>query len=326
MSSNIDREIVVNQLLRFKQDVVQSVSNVVIGYEDVIHNILIAFLCGGHALLTGLPGLGKTLCVKTLSAVLGLNFKRIQFTPDLMPSDIIGLEILQQAKNSTNFKFVEGPIFSNIILADEINRTPPKTQSALLEAMEERQITFAGKTFPLPFPFFVMGTQNPIEMEGTYPLPEAQLDRFLMSIHLTYPNLEHEKQIALLDESKKNSMIPKKNLFTIKNFKIWQSFLNKVTITNTLLEKTIQSVRNTRKGDSKNITNSYVEYGAGPRATQFLIKAARVDALLHGHTIVREENIRRVFSPVLRHRIKLNYVAINENITEETFLDQCLVI
>ncbi len=310
----------------FRDKTQQIAGKYLIGYGEIIDDILTAFLAGGHVILIGLPGLGKTLLVKTLSAAWGLDFSRIQFTPDLLPSDITGTEILQEKVGRSKrvervFEFQKGPLFANLVLADEINRTPPKTQSALLQAMEERQVTVGRRTYSLPEPFMVMATQNPIEMEGTYPLPEAQLDRFLMSLNFSYPTAEEEKQIAMLntgqlDFSKIKSIVNQKTIMG------WRTLIDKVVLPDSILDKILAGVRATRPGESAT-ADRYGEYGAGPRATQFVVRASRARALLLGESIVTEGILQMVFNDVLRHRIILNYVALAEKVQVDDYLSEC---
>lgn len=324
MASSIKQQ--VKAVHDFRQKTQAAAGKYLIGYEHLVDNILTAFLADGHVILIGLPGLGKTLLVKTLSSLWGLNFSRVQFTPDLLPSDITGTEILQEKVRNKRtervFEFQKGPIFANLVLADEINRTPPKTQSALLQAMEEKEVTVGRRTLALPAPFMVMATQNPIEMEGTYPLPEAQLDRFLMSLHFSYPTVEEEKQIALLnlqgvDFSKIKSLTSSKAIMS------YRSLVDKVVLPDSILDNMIKTIRNTRPGESS-VADRFGEYGAGPRATQFLVRASRARALLMGETVVTEQIFADVFKNVLRHRIILNYVALAEKVSVDDYLDECL--
>jgi MoxR-like ATPase len=278
----------------------------IIGQHEVIEQTLITLFCGGNCLLIGVPGLAKTKLIQTISQALDLSFKRIQFTPDLMPSDIVGSEILDMNKQ---FQFIEGPIFANLILADEINRTPPKTQSALLEAMQEKEVTVAGKTLKLPSPFFVMATQNPIEQEGTYPLPEAQLDRFMYSIHLDYPSISEEinivKSTTSDSESKINPILNTEELIAI------QKLVRKIPVTDHVLEYAVKLVARTRpsSADATELTRKYISWGAGPRASQFLILAAKCIAMTKGKYSPDIEDVQTAAIPVLSHRIFKNYQA-----------------
>ena len=301
---------------------------VIIGQKDVLQFIFIALLCRGHILLEGVPGLGKTLIIKTISDILKLNFSRIQFTPDLMPSDITGTEIIAQDINTgqREFKFIKGPIFSNIILADEINRTPPKTQSALLEAMQENSVTIGVETHNLDWPFFVLATQNPIEQEGTYPLPEAQLDRFMFNIVINYPSFEDEKNVVkintTLQEVILNEVISKEDL------KKYQELIINVPISDNVIEYAVDFVHKTRphNKNSPKITNKYIEWGAGPRASTYLILAAKAHAILNENSTPEINDIKAVIKPVLRHRIIPNFNAEAEGIKRDDILDELLSI
>lgn len=305
----------------------EEVSKILIGYHSVVDDILTALLANGHVLIIGLPGLGKTLLVKTLAYLWGLDFKRIQFTPDLMPSDITGSEILQESADKKNSKsryleFLPGPVFANLVLADEINRASPRTQSALLQAMEEREVTVGGKTYPLPKPFTVMATQNPIELEGTFPLPEAQLDRFLLSIELSYPNREDEMKIAVLSLG----MEKVKNLRKVAGHEQlihWQKLVDDVPLPESLLRKIVDTVRNTRPNNGHKLSR-YLDYGAGPRSTQYLVRAARARSLIDGESMVSEKIVRKVVFSVLRHRLKPSYLAISEKISVDEIIEGML--
>ena len=283
----------------------------IIGQDDIIHLILLSILSKGHALLIGVPGLAKTLMVQTISEALSLSFSRIQFTPDLMPSDIIGSEILDKDKN---FKFVPGPVFAHLILADEINRTPPKTQSALLEAMQEKKVTVSGKDYVLEEPFFVLATQNPIEQEGTYPLPEAQLDRFMFSLQLDYPSKEEEIQIVTETTSDKNIQI--EPALSKKEILDFQQLVREVPVTPHVVSYAVQMVRKTRPAsdEAPEIIKKYVQYGAGPRASQYLILGAKAHALTQGKLAPDEEDVRFVAQSVLGHRVLRNYRAEAEGV------------
>jgi MoxR-like ATPase len=294
----------------------EAVSQVIVGQQDVVEQLIISILCNGHALLVGVPGLAKTLLVKTLAEVLDLSFKRIQFTPDLMPSDITGAEILNEQRQ---FQFLKGPLFANIVLADEINRTPPKTQAALLEAMQERNITAGGILYPLPAPFFVLATQNPIEQEGTYPLPEAQLDRFMFLISLDYPSFREEVDIVRNTTGGRSVSLPK--VLDAAGITEFQELLRRVPVPDNVLEYAVGLVHKTRPGaEAPQQTNQYVSYGAGPRASQYLILGAKCVALLGGKYSPDIEDVRRVAMPVLRHRVVRNYKAEAEGITQETLI------
>ena len=324
MSSSLKAQI--KAVANFREQTQSKAGEFLIGYDKIIDSILTSFLGGGHVLLIGLPGLGKTLLVKVLSAIWGLEFSRIQFTPDLLPSDITGTEIIQEKTGgkttSKVFEFQEGPVFANLVLADEINRTPPKTQSALLQAMEEKQITIGRDTWQLASPFMVMATQNPIEMEGTYPLPEAQLDRFFMSIHFEYPSREEEAKIALIS-SKDQNLDRIKPVANIKSIESWKQVIDKIAIPDSVLNFIVDSIRNTRPQGGAKIAERYGEYGAGPRATQYLVRAGRAKALLLGESVVTEDIVKATFHDVLRHRVLLNYSALAEKISVDDYLTEC---
>jgi MoxR-like ATPase len=296
----------------------QEIKKVIVGQEETIDQLLITFLAGGHALLEGVPGLAKTLMIRTLSDAIDLKFRRIQFTPDLMPSDIIGTEILEEDHTTGKrfFKFNKGPIFSNIILADEINRTSPKTQAALLEAMQEFEVTYAGTTYPLEKPFFILATQNPIEQAGTFPLPEAQLDRFLLYIRINYPTAEEERAILESTTGRKGSQINK--VIEGANILEAQRLVREVHINTDLIGMVSRIVRATRPGESESqYVNEWVRWGAGPRAGQAMILTAKARALLRGAFSVIPEDIERVAFPVLRHRILMNFKAEAEGVTPD---------
>jgi MoxR-like ATPase len=288
------------------------IGKVIIGQHEAVNFTLLSILCGGHSLLIGVPGLAKTLLVNTVSDALGLNFKRIQFTPDLMPSDILGSEILDENRH---FKFIKGPIFSNIILADEINRTPPKTQAALLEAMQERSVTVAGNHYQLAPPFFVLATQNPIEQEGTYPLPEAQLDRFLFSIYLEYPSFEEE--VAVVKSTTSNYSQTINSLFSSEEIVAAQKLIRKVPVAENVIEYAVSLVGKTRpkSKEAPTLVTSYLDWGAGPRASQSLILAAKAHAVVNGKFSPDIEDVKAVAIPILSHRIVKNYKAEAEGIT-----------
>ena len=289
----------------------------IVGQEEIIKNLIIAILCKGHSLLLGVPGLAKTLLVNTLAEALSLSYKRIQFTPDLMPSDIIGSEILN---NQREFQFHQGPIFANLILADEINRTPPKTQAALLEAMQERSVTAAGETFHLDEPFFVLATQNPIEQEGTYPLPEAQLDRFMFNLVLDYPSFEEEvaivKQTTQPETQQVKICLSKEELITL------QELIPRVPISDNVLRYAVELVSKTRpqREHAATITNNYLRWGAGPRASQYLTWGAKAHALLNGKYAPDIADVRAVAIPVLSHRIVRNYKAEADNVSSRKII------
>ncbi|MGN6568394.1 MAG: AAA family ATPase [Flavipsychrobacter sp.] len=299
----------------------KSIAHVIVGQEDVVNKLLISILCNGHSLLVGVPGLAKTLLVKTVADVLDLSFKRIQFTPDLMPSDITGAEILDEQRQ---FRFLKGPIFANIILADEINRTPPKTQAALLEAMQERNITTGGTVYKLPAPFFVLATQNPIEQEGTYPLPEAQLDRFMFQITLDYPSFAEEVMIVRNTTGAINKELEK--VLGADEILYFQDLVRRVPVPDNVLEYAVGLVQKTRpsSGNAASVTSQYVAYGAGPRASQYLILGAKCNALLNGKYSPDIEDVQAMAMPVLRHRVLRNYKAEAEGITQESLIKQLL--
>jgi len=295
----------------------KEIAKVIVGQEEAVDYLLISILTGKHSLLIGVPGLAKTLLVNTIAQAIGLNFKRIQFTPDLMPSDIIGSEILGEDRN---FKFLKGPIFSNIILADEINRTPPKTQAALLEAMQEHSVTVAGIRHDIQKPFFVLATQNPIEQEGTYPLPEAQLDRFIFSIVLDYPSFEEE--VAIVKSTTVGSQEKVNPLFTAQEILDYQQLISKIPVADNVVEYAVKLVAKTRpkaKNAPKNI-REYLDWGAGPRASQNLIIAAKAYAVIHGKFSPDIEDIQAIAFSVLRHRIVKNYKAEADGLTEERII------
>ncbi|MDB5293950.1 MAG: MoxR-like ATPase [Phycisphaerales bacterium] len=299
---------------------------VIVGQEAVIEELLIALFCKGHALLVGVPGLAKTLLISTLAKTLGLSFNRIQFTPDLMPSDITGTEVFEEDKATgmRGMRFVRGPVFANVILADEINRTPPKTQAALLEAMQEHQVTAGGKQHRLPQPFFVLATQNPIEQEGTYPLPEAQLDRFMFNINVGYPTEEEEFQIVRLTTM--NRQIDLQHILTGEEIMQLQEIVRKVPVADHVIRYALQFSRLTRRteGGCPDFVNEFVGWGAGPRASQYLILAGKARALLKGRYHVSTEDIRQVAYPVLRHRIVTNFNAEAEGIRSDTIVKKLI--
>lgn len=290
----------------------EEIGKSVVGQQEAVDGLLMSIFCDSHSLLVGVPGLAKTLLVQTLASVLELDFQRIQFTPDLMPSDITGAEILDESKA---FRFNKGPIFSNIVLADEINRTPPKTQAALLEAMQERSVTIAGEQHLLPKPFFVLATQNPIEQEGTYPLPEAQLDRFMTQIEMTYPSFEEEKEVIRrttgLSKPLLNVVLRKQELID------YQQFIRSMPITDAALEYAVRVVTLSRPNlpDSMDFVNQYVSWGAGPRAAQFIVLAAKCKAAMRGAFTPTIDDVSEVIPNVLRHRVFLNYKAEAEGVT-----------
>ncbi|MDG5493041.1 MoxR family ATPase [Psychroserpens sp. SPM9] len=293
------------------------VAKVIVGQDEVVNQILISIFSGGHSLLIGVPGLAKTLMVNTIAQALGLDFKRIQFTPDLMPSDILGSEILDENRQ---FKFIKGPIFANIILADEINRTPPKTQAALLEAMQERAVTVSGHHYKLSLPYFVLATQNPIEQEGTYPLPEAQLDRFMFAINLEYPTFAEEVQVVKSTTTDVQNQV--NALFTAQEIIDFQNVIRRIPVPDNVIEYAVRMVSKTRPKAStaSELVAEFVDWGAGPRASQNLILAAKTHAAINGKFSPDIENIQAVASGILRHRIIKNYKAEAEGITDEQII------
>lgn len=312
------------QIDQFAQDfqkLSKEIHKVIVGQEKVVEDVLISIFSKGHCLLVGVPGLAKTLLVNTISQSLGLTSNRIQFTPDLMPSDIIGSEILDESRQ---FKFIKGPIFHNIVLADEINRTPPKTQAALLEAMQEKSVTAAGTTYKLPDPFFVLATQNPIEQEGTYPLPEAQLDRFMFNVWVDYPTFEDE--VNIVRATTINEVAEVKAQLSADDILNYQSVLRDLPVTDNVLEYAVSLVAKTRKADVRatEITQKYISWGAGPRASQNLIIAAKTHAAVKGKYSPDIEDVRAVAIPILRHRLVRNYRAEAEGYTVERIVAELL--
>ena len=300
------------------QQLRKEIAKVIVGQEAVIEQMLISIFSGGHVLLIGVPGLAKTLMVNTIAKALGLDFKRIQFTPDLMPSDILGSEILD---NDRNFKFIKGPVFSNIVLADEINRTPPKTQAALLEAMQERSVTIAGNHYKLEQPYFVLATQNPIEQEGTYPLPEAQLDRFMFAINLEYPTFEEEVSVVKHTTSTHSSLVDV--VFDATAVLEFQSLIRRIPVADNVVEYAVRMISKTRPNtaSASEKIQEFVSWGAGPRASQNLILAAKTHAVIHGKFSADIEDVQAVSKSVLRHRIIKNYKAEAEGVTVDTIIE-----
>jgi MoxR-like ATPase len=295
----------------------KTIGKVIVGQHDVVDKLIISILCNGHSLLVGVPGLAKTLLVKTISDVMDMSFKRIQFTPDLMPSDIVGAEILDENRQ---FRFIKGPVFANIILADEINRTPPKTQSALLEAMQERNVTAGGTIYKLPAPFFVLATQNPIEQEGTYPLPEAQLDRFMFQIWLDYPSFNEELTIVKNTTGAGDTTLSK--VITAEDILYFQQLVRRVPVPDNVLEYAVGLVHKTRPSNpsAPDAAKQYIAYGAGPRASQYLILGAKCNALLNGKYSPDIEDVKAMALAVLRHRVVRNYKAEAEGISQENLI------
>ena len=320
--SNI--EIVENLKLK-KESLFQEIGKVIIGQKGIVEYLNISLLCRGHVLLEGVPGLAKTLLIKTLSDALELKFNRIQFTPDLMPSDITGTEIIEEDQNTGKraFKFFEGPIFANIVLADEINRTPPKTQAALLEAMQEHKVTAGGKTYTLDQPFFVLATQNPIEQEGTYPLPEAQLDRFMFNLLIEYPSSAEEAEIVKSTtgdiEATLNAAI------THEELQAFQQLIREVPVADNVVDYAVKMVGNTRPGENApNITNELLDWGAGPRASAYLVLGAKAKAVLEGRTTPDIDDVKSMIKPVLRHRIIPNFNAEADGISRDMILQKLI--
>jgi MoxR-like ATPase len=297
------------------------IGKVIVGQEETVKNVLISVFSKGHCLLVGVPGLAKTLLVNTIADSLGLSFNRIQFTPDLMPSDIIGSEILDEQRN---FKFIKGPLFSNIILADEINRTPPKTQAALLEAMQERQVTAAGKRYVLDNPFFVLATQNPIEQEGTYPLPEAQLDRFMFNVWLDYPKFAEELQVV--KQTTTNIATKAQKVLSAEEIIFYQDLIRKIPVADNVIEYAVRLVNKTRINSeyTTDLTRKYLQWGAGPRASQYLVMGAKCHGAIHGKFSPDIEDVKAIAEPILRHRIVRNYKAEAEGISAEEIIKQLL--
>ncbi|GIW96709.1 MAG: ATPase AAA [Pirellulaceae bacterium] len=314
------------QLSQQVEGIAHELSKTIVGQEEVIEQLLIALLAGGHVLLVGAPGLAKTLLVSSLARSLDLSFHRIQFTPDLMPADITGTEVLQEdrATGAREFRFIPGPVFANVVLADEINRTPPKTQAALLEAMQERQVTAAGRRHELPSPFFVLATQNPIEQEGTYPLPEAQLDRFMFNVLVDYPQQHEEVEIVLRTTSDQQHQ-PQP---TVSGAELLQlaGVVRRIAITPALALTATQLARLTRPTDAAadGMVRDYVRWGAGPRASQYIVLGAKARAAMHGSPVVRREDIEAVAPPVLRHRMRLNFQAEAAGVTVEQVIQQII--
>ncbi|MEX2484972.1 MAG: MoxR family ATPase [Brumimicrobium sp.] len=316
--SNVEE---VDQLVKKYNTLKTEIHKIIVGQDDVVDQVLISIFSRGHCLLVGVPGLAKTLLVNTIARTLGLSFNRIQFTPDLMPSDIVGSEIL--GENRT-FKFVKGPLFNNIVLADEINRTPPKTQSALLEAMQERHVTAAGQNYPLPAPFFVLATQNPIEQEGTYPLPEAQLDRFMFNIWVDYPT--YEEEIAIVKATTTDVEVAINQVMTGDEIMRFQAIIREIPVADNVMEYAVKLVGRTRVNDpsAPQITKDFISWGAGPRASQYLIVGAKCHAVLKGKYAPDIEDVQAVAKPILRHRIVRNYRAEAEGYTMDRLIEELL--
>lgn len=302
------------------------IAKLIIGQAKVIDQVLISLFCSGHSLIIGVPGLAKTMLVNTIANILDLSFNRIQFTPDLMPSDITGTEVIEEdlTTGKRSFRFVKGPIFANVILADEINRAPPKTQSALLQAMQEYKVTYAGETYELSLPFFVLATQNPIEQEGTYPLPEAQLDRFMFTINIDYPSSEEEIEVVKTTTSAYEAELAK--IIDAKKFLSLQRLIRKMPVSDDVIKKTIGLIGSTRPSQptSSALIKKYVAWGAGPRASQYLILGAKAKAALDGRYSPNFDDVKYAVHPVLRHRIITNFAAEAEGIRSDDIIDELL--
>ena len=315
-----DKEAIDHLVVHYKE-LKEEIHKVIIGQDEVVDQVLISIFSRAHCLLVGVPGLAKTLLVNTIAETLGLSFNRIQFTPDLMPSDIVGSEILDETKN---FKFIKGPLFANVLLADEINRTPPKTQSALLEAMQERRVTAAGTTYTLPAPFFVLATQNPIEQEGTYPLPEAQLDRFMFNIWVDYPS--YVEELAIVKATTADTKINLRKVLTGEEIINYQELIRRIPVADNVLEYAVKLVGKTRVNNSgvPQITKDFITWGAGPRASQYLVVGAKCHAALQGKYSPDIEDVKAVAKAILRHRLVRNYRAEAEGYTMDRIIDELL--
>ena len=319
-----DEEAIVNQIRIGRDQIASELSKSIIGQKDVIEQLLVCLFSGSHCLITGAPGLAKTLLVRSVAQVFHLEFRRIQFTPDLMPADITGTEILAESNGQRSLQFTKGPIFANVVLADEINRTPPKTQAALLEAMQEHQVTAAGQRYPLPEPFFVLATQNPIEMEGTYPLPEAQLDRFMFNVMIDYLPLEDELAVVLKTTSRQSE--PIQALFTGEDILRFHQIVRRVPIADEVARYAVRLAAATRphRPEAPDFINQWVNWGAGLRAAQMLVLGGKARALLRGNSHVSLDDIRALLHPVMRHRLLLSYKAEADGITVEKCIDRLL--
>jgi MoxR-like ATPase len=307
-----------------REQILAELRKVIVGQDDVVEQVLVALFTGGHCLITGVPGLAKTLLIKTIADILHLDFKRIQFTPDLMPSDITGTEILDEDQGSRRLRFVKGPIFAQIVLADEINRTPPKTQAALLEAMQENHVTAAGRTYPLEQPFFVLATQNPIELEGTYPLPEAQLDRFMFNIVISY--LSEDDEVSVVMRTTGGKKVAPARVLTGEDILAFQELASQVVIAEEIARYAVRLVDASRPGRSgaPAFIEQWVKWGAGLRASQALVRGAKARALMHGRYHASINDIQAMAKPILRHRIMTNFYAESERITPDTIVERLI--
>jgi MoxR-like ATPase len=316
----------VGKLVEGHKLILEQLKKVIVGQDRVINDLLTALFARGHCMIVGVPGLAKTLLISTLSQILNLEFKRIQFTPDLMPSDITGTEVIEQdpATGKRSYRFIKGPVFANIILADEINRTPPKTQSALLQAMQEYRVTAAGQTYPVPLPFYVLSTQNPIEQEGTYPLPEAQLDRFFFQINIDYPSKEEESEIVFSTTGVQEKEL--KKVLNAEEIMRLQEIVRKVPVTEHVVNYAVAIARNTRprEASSPDFVKKWVAWGAGPRASQTLVLAAKARAIMDGRYAVSADDISAIAHSALRHRVLLNFHAESEGITSDEIIKRLL--
>ena len=315
-----DKEAIDRLVIHYKE-LKNEIHKVIIGQDEVVDQVLISIFSRAHCLLVGVPGLAKTLLVNTIAQTLGLKFNRIQFTPDLMPSDIVGSEILDETKN---FKFIKGPLFSNVILADEINRTPPKTQSALLEAMQERKVTAAGTTYDLPAPFFVLATQNPIEQEGTYPLPEAQLDRFMFNIWVDYPS--YVEELAIVKATTTDTRVELNEIITAQEIIEYQNLIRRIPVADNVMEYAVKLVGKTRinSEEAPKLSKDYITWGAGPRASQYLIVGAKCHAAIRGKYSPDIEDVKAVAKAILRHRLVRNYRAEAEGYSMDKIIEELL--
>jgi len=311
----------IDEFVKHYAELKNEIHKVIVGQDEVVDQVLISIFSKGHCLLVGVPGLAKTLLVNTIADCLGLSFNRIQFTPDLMPSDIVGSEILDDTRN---FKFLKGPLFSNIVLADEINRTPPKTQSALLEAMQEKRVTAAGTTYTLPNPFFVLATQNPIEQEGTYPLPEAQLDRFMFNVWVDYPS--YNEEVAIVKATTTDNNIKLNQILNAEQIIEYQDLIRRIPVADNVLEYAVKLVGKTRVGDetAPKITKDFITWGAGPRASQYLVVGAKCHAAMTGKYSPDIEDVKAVAKPILRHRVVKNYRAEAEGYSMDRIIEELI--